>query len=190
MSSAPVTNVTQLLLEWRAGSQQALDALMPVVYDELRRLAQHYMRSERPEHTLQATALVNEAYLRLVDLKVSWQDRAHFFAVAARLMRRMLVDHARAQHRAKREAGPKVSLDDALQVSCKPASDLLALDEALNQLTTLDQRKSEIIELHFFGGLSNDEVAEALGISRATVQRELRMAKAWLNHELKNSEEE
>lgn len=189
MSSAPLTNVTQLLLEWRGGSQQALDALMPVVYDELRRLAQHYMRGERPEHTLQATALVNEAYLRLVDMKVSWQDRAHFFAVAARLMRRMLVDHARAQHRAKREGGPKVSLDDALEVSCKPASDLLALDEALEELATFDQRKSEIVELHFFGGLSNDEVAEALGVSRATVQRELRMAKAWLNHELKNSDE-
>jgi RNA polymerase sigma factor (TIGR02999 family) len=189
MSSPSVTNVTQLLLEWRGGSQQALDALMPVVYDELRRLAQHYMRGERPEHTLQATALVNEAYLRLVDMKVSWQDRAHFFAVAARLMRRMLVDHARAQHRAKREGGPKVSLDDALEVSCKPASDLLALDEALEELATFDRRKSEIVELHFFGGLSNEEVAEALGISRATVQRELRMAKAWLNHELKNSEE-
>lgn len=189
MSSSPATNVTQLLLEWRGGSQQALDALMPVVYDELRRLAQHYMRGERPEHTLQATALVNEAYLRLVDMKVSWQDRAHFFAVAARLMRRMLVDHARTQHRAKREGGPKVSLDDALEVSCKPASDLLALDEALEELSTFDQRKSEIVELHFFGGLSNDEVAEALGVSRATVQRELRMAKAWLNHELKNSDE-
>ena len=188
-SPPSLTNVTQLLLEWRGGSQQALDALMPVVYDELRRLAQHYMRGERPEHTLQATALVNEAYLRLVDMKVTWQDRAHFFAVAARLMRRMLVDHARAQHRAKREGGPKVSLDDALEVSCKPASDLLALDEALDQLATFDLRKSEIIELHFFGGLSNEEVAEALGVSRATVQRELRMAKAWLNHELKNSEE-
>lgn len=189
MSSPLATNVTQLLLEWRGGSQQALDALMPVVYDELRRLAQHYMRSERPEHTLQATALVNEAYLRLVDMKVSWQDRAHFFAVAARLMRRMLVDHARAQHRAKREGGPKVSLDDALEVSWKPASDLLALDEALDELAKFDQRKSEIVELHFFGGLSNEEVAEALGISRATVQRELRMAKAWLNHELKNNDD-
>src|SRR5688572_17581073 len=178
MSSAPITNVTQLLLEWRGGSQQALDVLMPVVYDELRRLAQHFMRGERPEHTLQATALVNEAYLRLVDMKVSWQDRAHFFAVAARLMRRMLVDHARALHRAKREGGPKVSLDDALEVSCKPASDLLALDEALAQLATFDQRKSEIVELHSFGGLSNDEVAEALGVSRATVQRELRYRKS------------
>lgn len=189
MSSPPLTNVTKLLLEWRGGNQQALDALMPLVYDELRRLAQHYMRSERPEHTLQATALVNEAYVRLVDMKVTWQDRAHFFAVAARLMRRVLVDHARAQHRAKREGGPKVSLDEALEVACTPSQDLLALDTALEQLATFDQRKSEIIELHFFGGLSNDEVAEALGISRATVQRDLRMAKAWLNHELKNRDQ-
>ncbi len=189
MSSAPATNVTQLLLEWRGGSQAALDALMPVVYDELRRLAQHYMRGERPEHTLQATALVNDAYLRLVDMKVSWQDRAHFFAVAARLMRRLLVDHARAHHRAKREGGPKVSLDDALEVSCKPASDLLALDEALAELETFDRRKSEIVELRFFGGLSNEEVAEALGLSRSTVQRDLRLAKAWLKRELKKSDE-
>ena len=164
MSSTPSTNVTQILLEWRGGNEEALKQLMPMVYDELRRLAGRYMRSERPGHTLQATALVNEAYIRLVDMKVSWQDRAHFFAVAARLMRRMLVDHARAQHRAKREGGPKVSLDDALEVSCKPASDLLALDEALEELATFDQRKSEIVELHFFGGLSNEEVAEALGV--------------------------
>ncbi len=187
MSSTPSTNVTQLLREWRTGNEQALDVLMPLVYDELRRLAQHYMRGERPEHTLQATALVNEAYLRLVDMKVTWQDRAHFFAVAARLMRRMLVDHARATHRAKRESGPKVSLDEALEVSCKPSPDLIAVDEAMTRLATFDPRKSEIVELHFFGGLSNEEVAEALGVSRATVQRELRMAKAWLNHELKNS---
>ncbi len=182
-------NVTQLLLEWRSGNQQALDRLMPLVYDELRRLAGHYMRSERPEHTLQATALVNEAYLRLVDLKVSWQDRAHFFAVAARLMRRLLVDHARAHHRAKRESGgPKLSLDDAVEVSAEPAANVLMLDEALTRLAEFDPRKSEVIELHFFGGLSNEEVAEALGVSRATVQRELRLAKAWLNHELQTAD--
>jgi RNA polymerase sigma factor (TIGR02999 family) len=185
MTSTPAKNVTQLLLEWRSGNEAALDRLMPLVYDELRRLAQHYMRSERPEHTLQATALVNEAYLRLVDMKVSWQDRAHFFAVAARLMRRMLVDHARGHQRAKRQSGAKVSLDDALEVSSQPALELLGLDDALTRLAELDLRKSEIVELHFFGGLGNDEVAEALGISRATVQRELRFAKAWLAEELK-----
>ena len=178
-----------MLREWRSGNQEALDRLMPLVYDELRRLANRYMRGERPEHTLQATALVNEAYLRLVDMKVSWQDRAHFFAVAARLMRRLLVDHARANQRAKRESGPKVSLDDALEVSSKPALDLVALDEALTRFATFDPRKAEIIELHFFGGLNNEEVAEALGISRATVQRDLRVAKAWLSHELKSREQ-
>ena len=186
MSSTPPKVVTQLLLEWRRGDAEALDRLMPLVYNELRWLAGHYLRSERPEHTLQATALVNEAYLRLVDMNVSWQDRAHFFAVAARLMRRLLVDHARAHHRVKRESGgPKISLDDAAEVSMQPAADIVALDEALKRLASFDTRKTEIVELHFFGGLSNEEVAEALGISRATVQRELRLAKAWLNHELK-----
>lgn len=180
-------NVTQILLDWRSGNQEALERLIPLVYDELRRLARHYMRSERGEHTLQPTALVNEAYIRLVDMKVSWRDRAHFFAVAARLMRRLLVDHARAHQRTKRESGkPKVSLDDVVEVSFKPASNLVAVDEALTHLATFDRRKSEIIELHFFGGLSNEEVAEALGISRSTVQRELRLAKAWLVRELKN----
>jgi RNA polymerase sigma factor (TIGR02999 family) len=158
---------------------------MPLVYDELRRLAGHYLRSERPEHTLQATALVNEAYIRLVDIDVSWQDRAHFFATAARLMRRLLVDHARAHHRVKRESGPKISLDDVLEVSSQPASQIVALDEALKRLAVFDARKAEIVELHFFGGLKNEEVAEALGISRATVQREMRLAKAWLNHEMR-----
>ena len=184
MYSAPANDVTQLLLEWRGGNQTALDRLMPLVYAELRRLAQHYMRNEAPGHTLQATALVNETYLRLVNIEVSWQDRAHFFAVAARLMRRMLVDHARGHKRVKRDAGAKVSLDDALEVFSQPASELLALDDALNRLAEFDQRKSEIVELHFFGGLSNDDIAGALGVSRATVQRELRLAKAWLAHEL------
>lgn len=126
MSSAHPQNVTQILLDWRSGNEEALEQLMPLVYDELRRLAARHMRNERSEHTLQATALVNEAYIRLVDMKVSWQDRAHFFAVAARLMRRLLVDHARAQRRAKRECGPKVSLDEALEVSSKPALDVVA----------------------------------------------------------------
>ena len=187
MSSASSTNVTQILLEWRSGNEEALKHLMPMVYDELRRLAAHYMRSERREHTLQATALVNEAYIRLVDMKVSWKDRAHFFAVAARLMRRLLVDHARAHHRAKREGdAAKISLDDAVEVCSGPAPNVLAVDDALTRLAEFDQRKSEILELRYFGGLSNEEVAEALGISRATVQRDLRLAKAWLNRELKH----
>ena len=188
MSSVPSQNVTQLLLDWRSGNGDALQRLMPLVYDELRRLAAHYMRRERSEHTLQATALVNEAYLRLVDMKISWQDRAHFFAVAARLMRRLLVDHARTHSRVKRESNAqKVSLDEAVEVSAQPSPDLVKLDEALTRLATFDQRKSEIVELHFFGGLSNDEVAEVLGVSRATVQRELRLAKAWLKRELRTT---
>ena len=161
-----------------------VDGLMPLVYDDLRRLAAHYMRRERPEHTLQPTALVNEAYIRLADLKVPWADRAHFFAVAARLMRRLLVDHARSQQRIKRKA-VKISLDDAVNISTKPALDLIALDEALTQFATFDPRKVEIIELRFFCGLNNEAVATALGISRATVQRELRLAKAWLNQQLR-----
>ena len=184
--SKPPTNVTEILLEWRSGNDEALKRLMPMVYDELRRLATRYMRNERREHTLQATALVNEAYIRLVDMKVSWQDRAHFFAVAARLMRRLLVDHARGHHRAKREGdAAKISLDDAVEVSSGPALNVLAVDEALTRLAEFDPRKSEILELRYFGGLNNDEVAEALGVSRATVQRDLRLAKAWLHRELK-----
>src|SRR4051812_26122082 len=184
MASTPATNVTRLLLEWRGGNQRALDLLMPRVYDELRRLAQHYLKAERRDHTLQATALVNEAYLRLVDVNVPWQDRVHFFAVAARLMRRLLVDHARARHRAKRDGGPRISLADAERVAVAPQTDVLLLDEALVRLAEFDSRKADIVELHFFGGLGNEDVAEALGISRATVQRELRMAKAWLAREL------
>jgi len=188
MSSLPTENVTQMLLEWRSGKQEALGQLMPVVYDELRRLAAHYMRRERKEHTSQPTALVNEAYLRLIDVKISWQDRAHFFAVAARLMRRLLVDHARGQRRDKRGADVmRVELKEAENVSAKPAWDLVALDEAITRLAEFDPRKSEIIELHFFAGLNNEEVAEALGISRATVQRDLRLAKAWLKHELQTT---
>jgi RNA polymerase sigma factor (TIGR02999 family) len=180
------TNVTQMLLEWRGGNEDALERLMPMVYDELRRLAAHYMKSERKSHTLQATALVNEAYIRLVDMKVSWQDRAHFFAVAARLMRRLLVDHARAHHRAKREGDAvKVTLGEAREVSSGPVANVLAVDEALTRLAEFDPRKSEILELRYFGGLNNDEVAEALNISRATVQRDLRLAKTWLIRELK-----
>jgi len=185
MDEAAQKPVTRLLREWRGGREAALQELMPVVYDELRRLAKGYLRGERQDHTLQGTALVNEAYMRLVDMDVSWQDRAHFFAVAARLMRRMLVDHARARGRGKRGGGESaMTLDEPLVASPERAPDLLALDDALSSLTQLDPRKSQIVELHFFGGMTYEETAEALGISPATVHRELRLAKAWLHHEL------
>ena len=178
-----MSDVTRLLPEWSSGNHDALDQLIPLVYDDLRRLAGHFMRRERSEHTLQPTALVNEAYLRLTGVKVAWKDRAHFFAVFARLMRRLLVDHARAHHRVKRES-QKIPLDEAQEVLAKLPVDLVALDQALTQFATFDPRKAEIVELHFFAGLSNEEVAGALGISRATVQRDLRLAKAWLKSQL------
>lgn len=178
-------NVTQLLRQWRNGDEEAIDRLMPLVYDDLRRLAGYFMRRERAEHTLQTTALVNEACPRLIGTNVQWKDRAHLLAVVARLMRRLLVDHARARGRAKRDGvNARVSFDEVSEVPTKRTVDLLALDQALTRFATLDPRKVEIIELHFFGKLSNDEVAEALGVSRATVQRELRLAKAWLKQQL------
>lgn len=185
--TTPLTKpVTQLLRQWRAGNQQALDQLMPLVYDELHRLASHYMKSERQDHTLQATALVNEAFIRLVDLDVPWQDRTHFFAVAARLLRRILVDHAKSHRRAKRAGGQvKMTLDEVLLPSSEPDKEIIALDDALKSLAAMDERKGQLVELHFFGGLTYDEMAEALGISQATVHRELRLAKAWLYHELR-----
>jgi RNA polymerase sigma factor (TIGR02999 family) len=180
---------TQLLHQWREGDDSALQQLMPLVYDELRRLAGHYMKSERRSHTLQATALVNEAYIRLVDMDVPWQDRAHFFAIAARLLRRILVDHAKALNRAKRGAGQMlVTLNETLLSPIERGNQIIALDDALQSLASLNQRKAKIIELHYFGGLSYDEMAEALGISTATVHRELRLAKAWLHNELKKDE--
>jgi len=180
---APRT-VTELLLQWRAGDEQALNQLLPLVYEELRRLAGCYMKRERSDHTLQPTALVHEAYLGLIDMKVSWQDRTHFFAVAARLMRRLLVDHAKALRRDKCGGGLKVTLKEELASTPKPAVDLFALDEALKVLADFDDRKCQVVELHYFGGLTYDETAEALGLSAATVHRELRLAKAWLYHEL------
>ncbi len=178
-------SVTQLLGDWRSGSKEALDKLTPLVYDELRRLAHRYMRSERPDHTLQATAVVNEAFARLVDIEISWQDRAHFFAVAARLMRRILVDYAKAHRRLKRGGGATtLALEDVAPGGVEASADLVELNEALERLAEFDERKCEIVELHYFGGLTYDETAEALGISAATVHRELRMAKAWLQNEL------
>jgi RNA polymerase sigma factor (TIGR02999 family) len=182
----PVT-VTQLLRAWREGDAAALDALTPEVYETLHRLAQRQMRGERARHTLQATALVHEAFERLVDMEVSWQDRAHFYAVAARLMRRILVDHARSARRQKRGGGASLlSLDEAIHVVPTPDPDLVDLDEALQRLSDIDARKGQVVELHFFGGLTYDETAEALGISAATVDRELRFAKAWLYRALQD----
>ncbi len=177
--------VTRLLEQWRNGDSNAVNELMPLLYAELRSLANRQMNSERGSHTLQATAVVNEAYLRLVGSDIPFQDRKHFFAVAARTMRRVLVDHAKGKNRQKRGSGqPKVTLEEALIMSPEPAFDLSNLDEALNRLEAQDERKAKVVELHFFGGLTYDEVAEALEISPATVHRELRMAKAWLYREL------
>ena len=182
MTRSHANDLTQLLLDWSDGDKAALDKLMPLVYQELRRLASYYMRRERAGHTLQTTALVNEAYLRLIDYRrMSWQNRAHFFAVAAQAMRRILVEHARARKVNKRGGGgQKVSLDEAVVVSAEQASELIALDDALSSLESLDPRKARIVELRYIGGLSIEEAAEVLGISAATVQREWRAAKAWL----------
>jgi RNA polymerase sigma factor (TIGR02999 family) len=177
--------VTRLLKQWGGGNKEALDELMPVVYQQLRRLAAICLRSERTNHTLRATALVHEAYLRLVDADVAWQDRVHFFAVSARLLRRILVDHAKANHRQKRGGGAEmVEFDEAVLVGPQTSGGIVQLDMALQRLAALDQRKSEIIELLCFGGLTYDEAAAALKISPATVHRELKMAKAWLHREL------
>jgi RNA polymerase sigma factor (TIGR02999 family) len=175
------------LLAWRRGDQAALEELAPLVYAELRRLAHRQMRRERPGHTLQTTALVNETYLRLVDSKrVRWQNRAHFFAVCAQLMRRILVDHARARRSLKRGGDAvHVTLEDAPVGSPPPDADLLALDEALTRLAGIDMRKSRVVELRHFGGLSVEETAEALEVSTDTVMRDWKMAKLWLLRELK-----
>jgi RNA polymerase sigma factor (TIGR02999 family) len=177
--------VTRLLKDWGSGNKAALDELMPLVYEQLRKLASICLSSERPDHTLRATALVHEAYIRLVDADVAWQDRVHFFAVSARLLRRILVDHARAHHRQKRGGGAEtISLDEAVMIGPQTAGEIVALDEALERLAAHDSRKSNVIELLSFGGLTYDEAAAALEISPATVHRELRMAKAWLHREL------
>src|ERR1700685_293934 len=178
--------VTQLLIDLRAGNQDAEAKLIPLVYAELRRLAAHYLRGERVDHTLQPTALVHEAYLRLTKLhEVDWQSRSHFFATAATVMRRILVDHARAPQAGQREAlHNAVSLEDALVVSPERSTELIALDEALNKLAQLDARRSRIVELRFFGGLSEEEIGTVLGISARTVKRDWRIAKAWLFDEL------
>jgi RNA polymerase sigma factor (TIGR02999 family) len=178
--------VTQLLIDWSNGDQAARDELMPLVYDELRRLAHQYMNRERPGHTLQTSALVNEAFVKLVDQKdVHWQNRAHFFGIAAQLMRRILVDHARSRQYLKRGGGAHhVSLDEVAIVSPERAAEVVALDDALTSLAATDPRKSQIVDLRFFGGLSIQETAEVLAVSPGTVMRDWTLAKAWLRREM------
>jgi RNA polymerase sigma-70 factor, ECF subfamily len=180
--------ITQRLIAWSSGDVAALDDVIRAVYQELRSMADRYLRKERPEHTLQPTALVHEAYLRLIDqTQVSWQNRAHFFGVAAQMMRRILVDHAKAKRREKRGgAATKFPLDEALDLSQGRASDLVALDDALKGLAKIDERKSRVVELRFFGGLSVEETAAVLKVSPQTVLRDWKLAKAWLYQELKN----
>lgn len=184
---APPESITRLLVDWSHGDHNALDKLMPLVYSELRRLAGNYLRRERPGHTLQPTALVNEAYLKLIDQRnAKWQNRAQFFGVAAQLMRRILVDHAR-QHQAEKRGGSdqqRLSITSAERLVAQPQVDLLALHEALNELTTIDPQQGRIVELRFFGGLSIEETAEVLGVGHATVERDWKMARAWLRRKL------
>jgi RNA polymerase sigma factor (TIGR02999 family) len=188
MDQATISDASALLRAWSDGDQIALERLTPIVYDELRRVARNYMRRERPGHSLQTTALVNEAYMRLVDYKrMQWQNRAHFFAVSAQLMRRILVEHAR-RHNLKRGAGVlRVSLEEADDVGGTPDPDLVALDLAMNTLADLDPRKVRVVEMRFFGGLSVEETAEVLKISTVTVKRDWRAAKIWLYRELAGS---
>lgn len=176
--------VTHLLLQWRGGDEKAVEELWPIVYGELRRLAQHYMDDERGSHTLQATALVHEAYVKLVGIELEWESRGHFFAIAARVMRRILIDYGRERIAEKRGGGElTVSLDE-VDVPFDVSTDLMDLDHALDRLATFDARRSRILELRFFGGLTLKETALVLGVSSATVERELKLAKAWLNRKL------
>ena len=181
--------ITQLLAEWSDGNQSALDELYPLVYDELHRLARRYMSRERKGHTLQTTALINEAYVRLVDQRnVHWANRSHFFAISAQIMRRILIDHARRHAYAKRGGGAQqVSLDEAAAITSGIGSELLRLDEALKSLAAIDPRRSHVVELRYFGGLSNEEIAGVLNISENTVTRDWNMARAWLYRQLTES---
>lgn len=184
-------DITQLLVRASAGEQRAVDVLLPVVYDELRRIAERCLRRERPDHTLQTTALVHEAYMKLVDQRqAQWQNRAHFYAIAAQAMRRILVNHAKGVNRVKRGGKRgRVPLDESVAVTPEPDIDLVALDEALSRLAELDSRKSKLVELRFFGGMSIEETAEVLGIAPATVKRDWNFAKAWLFRELSKGDE-
>jgi RNA polymerase sigma-70 factor, ECF subfamily len=184
-------DVTKLLLAWRQGKQEALNELIPVIYEELRRQAHHYLQREQKGHSLQTTALINETYLRLLDCnKVSWENRAHFFAVTAQMMRRILVDYARSRRSQKRGGDTeKITLDQKLTFSIPHNSDLVALDDALNELALIDERRSRVVELRFFGGLSIEETAEVLGVCPDTVVRDWRLAKVWLAREVKKPAE-
>ena len=186
MASPPPDEVAQYLTAWSSGEQSALDHLMPVVYKELHRLARQYMRRERPGHSLQTTALVNETYLRLADYtRMKWKGRAHFFGVSAQVMRRILVEHARRRRQGKRGgAVTRIPLDEAESIAPDRSTDLIELDEALQRLAVIDERKSRVVELRFFGGLSLDDTAAALNVSAPTVLRDWSTAKAWLYREL------
>jgi len=186
MPNADCSETTQLLRDWASGDRDALEQLTPRVYDELRRIAGHFMRDERPGRTIQTTALVHEAYLKLIDVtNVDWQHRAHFFAISAQIMRRILLDRARRRVAAKRGgAGPRVNLDEVPDIGSGRAREMIALDDALNALAKVDPRKAEVIELRFFAGLSVEETAEVLKVSSDTVKRDWRLARAWLLAEL------
>ena len=182
----PDHKLTQLLGEWQAGNSQALDDLMPLVYDQLRNVANRYMRAERPGHTLRATAVVHEAYMRLAGSDISFENRAHFYAVAARMMRRILLDWAKSNHRKKRGGeAAKVQLDESLDLGTTSSEKLIEIDLALQRLAAFDPRKADLVEMLFFGGLTQEEAAAVLQISVATLNRELKMAKAWLYNELR-----
>jgi RNA polymerase sigma factor (TIGR02999 family) len=186
LTRPPQHEITQLLAEWREGNQSALDELYPLVYDELHRLARRYMSRERKGHTLQTTALINEAYVRLVDQKnVHWANRSHFFAISAQIMRRILIDHARRHLYAKRGGGAQqVSLEEVAAITPNASRELVRLDEALKSLAEMDPRRSQVVELRYFGGLNNEEIAGVLNISANTVTRDWNMARAWLYQQL------
>jgi RNA polymerase sigma factor (TIGR02999 family) len=188
MTTPSSQEVTQMLLAWRNGDQEALERLTPLVYGELRRMAHHFMRRERAEHTLQTSALINEAYLRLIDCReIEWENRVHFFGIAAHMMRQILIDHARSHDRDKRGGALlEVSFEEAAMVAEERSAELIALDDALTDLAAFDARKSRIVELRFFGGLTNEEISEVMGMSLRTVEREWRKAKAWLRRAISN----
>jgi RNA polymerase sigma factor (TIGR02999 family) len=192
MNKPPPNEITERLIAWGAGDRAALDQLLPVVYQELRRMAGNYLRQENPGHTLQPTALVHEAWLRLIDqARVDWRNRAQFFGVAAQMMRRILVDHAKAKHREKRGGDAvKLSLDDVINLSRERAADLIALDDALDELTRVDERKSRVVELRYFGGFTVEEIAQILEVSPETVMRDWKLAKAWLYQQIRQEADE